>query len=229
MISVQKFAFDANFSIPDESGNIELYDIRMARDQGEKDGYDKGYVAGYSDASQKLEKLLNHVLKDMQNLNEKFTVEQKTMENEIIQTSFVMIQKLFPYFMTQGGFTEIQKVVEKALAERDDEKVYTIYVNDNALEPLKHKVNEIARESLTSGMVMLKEDHKLSDTDCRIEWKSGGLERLIDRLNQEIKAAVTRLIPESQLNAKIDSLDGDGRVTTIETEKEGTGGANVDG
>ena len=76
------------------------------------------------------------------------------------------------------------------------------YVPNDLLDPLNERVATISAARGFEGRVVLIGDPELADSDCRIEWADGGLERDTRRLWSDIEAALDRcLFQRSEANA----------------------------
>jgi flagellar assembly protein FliH len=114
------------------------------------------------------------------------------VERQAAEATLTALRKLFPAFLSRGGAAEIQAMLTDAFEHALEEPrilVRTAPDMRDALEPL---VRTTAGQAGFDGKLIIIEDNRLGEMDCRIEWAEGGVERNPRRLMDAIETAVTR-------------------------------------
>jgi flagellar assembly protein FliH len=114
------------------------------------------------------------------------------VERQAVEATLAALRKLFPAFLARGGAAEIAAMLTDAFEHALEEPrilVRTAPDMRNALEPL---VRTTAGQAGFDGKLIIIEDTRLDDMDCRIEWAEGGVERNPRRLMDAIETAVAR-------------------------------------
>lgn len=108
--------------------------------------------------------------------------------------ALAIARKLFPALAQRDGIAEIEAVLAQCLASLKQEPRLVAYVNATQLDALQARIAELSAANGFEGRVVLIADDKLAESDCRVEWADGGVERDAGQIWRTIEEALTRYL-----------------------------------
>jgi flagellar assembly protein FliH len=201
---VKKFMFDMNdFDKKPEPDHppapvFSEDQLALAKSQA----YAQGKTDGLAEARHAQEELLIKMVQGVSGKLDTMTrdCDRREIESMIsaIKLSMRIAHKLLPQFAEKNGLAEIERVILSSIEGRKDEPRIAITVSPQHLEPLKSRVDVLAREKGYAGKIVLLADETLHDNDVRVEWADGGAERLFDHIYNEIEKEFVKTITTMQ-------------------------------
>jgi flagellar assembly protein FliH len=159
-------------------------------------GLSNGRQAGELDAMERIERRLadtterlSYQLKD---LAEHHSQAIAMVERQATEATLAALRKLFPAFLARGGATEIQAMLTEAFEHAIEEPRILVRTAPGGRGSIEPMIRDMAGQAGFDGKLIVIEDTRLGDMDCRIEWAEGGVERNPRRLLDAIEAAVAR-------------------------------------
>jgi flagellar assembly protein FliH len=169
--------------------------------QGELDatrhqGWLEGRAAGEADAMERTERRLADTVErlthDLQALAGAQQAAFARIERQATELSVEIVRKLFPAFVARSGTVEIAALVADAISLAQEQPKLALHCAPDMVGALEPILTQTAARSGFEGRLSLRGDPDLGETDCRIEWSDGGLDRDSGRLMTEIESAVAR-------------------------------------
>jgi len=96
---------------------------------------------------------------------------------------------------------EVEAVLRDAMHQAIGEPRLVLHVAPKVAEEISPRLPEIAHETGFDGRVVLHPQAGLKQSDCRIEWRGGGAERIEDSLAQALSALIARHFSHSPQRA----------------------------
>ncbi|GGF39079.1 hypothetical protein GCM10011611_51790 [Aliidongia dinghuensis] len=156
----------------------------------------EGRTAGEMDAMQRIERRLADTVErlthDLETLKGAQQAALGQIERQATELCLGVVRQLFPVLSARSGTDEIAALIGDALALAVEQPKLTLLCAPGMTEALEPVLTEAARRSGFEGRLAVRGDPTLVETDCRIEWNDGGLDRNTGRLMAEIEAAVAR-------------------------------------
>jgi flagellar assembly protein FliH len=90
---------------------------------------------------------------------------------------------------------EVEAALREALHQAIGEPRVTLRAAPGVAEALQARIAEIAHDEGFDGRVQIASEPTLRATDCRIEWRGGGVERSEAAIGDAIAALITRRFP----------------------------------
>lgn len=181
-------------------------ELAAACEQARKQGDQEGHRRGLTEGQQRLEAQITAALST---ISAQLTLAVRAATEapvEITQAAtdlaLAILRKMHPALSARRGLDEVEAVLATCLEQLKKEPRLVAYVPNDLLDPLNERVATISAARGFEGRVVLIGDPELADSDCRIEWADGGLERDTRRLWSDIEAALDRcLFQRSEANA----------------------------
>ncbi len=96
---------------------------------------------------------------------------------------------------------EVESVLREAMHQAIGEPRLVLHVAPKVAEALSPRLAEIAHETGFEGRVVVHAQAGLKGSDCRIEWRGGGAERIEESLSQSLGALIARHFSSSPQRA----------------------------
>ena len=212
MTSVKKYLFETSFEDPEkdladlDDSPEQLDPMLVPRysqrefDESREATIAEGHRAGMNDALQQIE---NRAADSLQRIGQALLLlgdAQATANQEIcrqsIEVALAVTRKMIPGFAREGALAEVESVVKASLDQVLDEPRIVVRVDEELIGPLSERMNALTTANGFAGQAVLIGDPALDESDCRVEWADGGIERDTDRLWREIDTAIERGLAE---------------------------------
>jgi flagellar assembly protein FliH len=105
-----------------------------------------------------------------------------------------IVKKLFPALAARDGIAEIEGILTQCLGSQKQEPRLVAYVSAAQLDALQGRLAELTAANGFEGRVVLIGDDKMADSDCRVEWADGGVERDSNQIWRTIEDAINRYL-----------------------------------
>lgn len=199
----QKFLF--NLAFDDEVGcaygerekakpTYSQEQIDAARQESYESGFNAGQKAMMEDQQQRMNVLLAQIDQHIGHLALASVAEWQQQLVQMQQIALVIARKIMPTYVQRYGLEEIETIVARIVSEMGREPRLVIRVSEAQFDEASKRINEITASQAYAGKVVILGDQELGESDCRVEWADGGIERDmrtiwedIDRVMEEIQ------------------------------------------
>jgi flagellar assembly protein FliH len=111
-----------------------------------------------------------------------------------VDLALAIVRKLHPALVERQGLAEIEAVLAQCLESLKQEPRLVAYVASARLDALQERLAQLSAASGFEGRVVLIGDDAMGESDCRVEWADGGVEREAGRIWRAIEEALARYI-----------------------------------
>jgi flagellar assembly protein FliH len=170
----------------------------QARKQGEQAGHQRGLVEGQQRLEAQMAAALSTISAQLTLAVRAATEAPVEITQAATELAMAILRKMHPALSAKRGLDEVEGVLAGCLDQLRNEPRLVAYVPNQLLDPLNERVAAISAARGFEGRVVLIGDPELADSDCRIEWADGGLERDTRRLWSDIEAALDRCLGQSE-------------------------------
>lgn len=148
----------------------------MARKQGEEAGVARGKAEAVAAHDKQVAGALTAIGQQMAAIA-KATAAEAAAAGKSVDLALAIVRKLFPALAARDGIAEIEAILTQCLASLKQEPRLVAYVGTAQLDALQARLTELTAASGFEGRVVLIGDDKMAESDCRVEWADGGVER----------------------------------------------------
>ena len=134
---------------------------------------------------------LTHVLQDSVEAQRQGRV---GIERQAVELSMLALRKLFPVLLQRAEGQELEAVFSEVFDQAIEEPRIVVRAAPGMIEALEERLRALAARSGFEGKLSLIGDPRLAETDCRVEWSEGGVERDPHRSLKAIEAAVAKAV-----------------------------------
>jgi len=186
---------------PPPAPTFSAEELAAARKKAYQEGFNAGNQVGQqngkaeadAEATGRLSKAIAKIGDSLAGLLQQVTAERQARTGEPVQIALALVKKLMPTLAERHGLDEIEAAFTNLLAEFVDEPRVTVRVHPHGLKAIEERLRPLAEQRGFAGRLVISGDGKVADTDCRIEWTTGGGERNSQRLLEEIEAAAQKM------------------------------------
>jgi len=119
-----------------------------------------------------------------------------------VELAMAIVKKLHPALVERQGLAEIESVLGQCLESLKQEPRLVAYVHSARLDALQERLTQLSGSAGFEGRVVLIGDDAMGESDCRVEWADGGVEREAGRIRRSIEDALTRYIAADDRDPK---------------------------
>ena len=111
-----------------------------------------------------------------------------------VDLALAIVKKLHPALVERQGLAEIEAVLNQCLESLKQEPRLVAYVHSARLDALQERLEQLSASKGFEGRVVLIGDDEMGQSDCRVEWADGGVEREAGRIWRTIEEVLTRYV-----------------------------------
>lgn len=160
--------------------NLAVYteeEFKEALSQAEEIAYNKGL----EEAKNSLEEKQNILLEDIKNqlMTIFASLEDKKSDMEISMLNFAvsMVRKLLPTLEKERAEKEVKNFLAENFANFSSQEALSFSFHPDIISKVADSIGRLAEQNDFEGKISVHKDVSLGLSDCRVEWKSGGVER----------------------------------------------------
>jgi len=177
-----------------------------ARHLGEQEGHRRGLTEGQQRLEAQIAAALSTISAQLTLAVRTATETPVNMTMAATDLAMAIIRKLHPALAARRGLEEIEAALAGCMEQLKSEPRLVAYVPVGLLDAMNERIGQISASRGFDGRIVLIGDEALGDSDCRIEWPDGGLERDCNRVWQDIEAALDHC--RSVADVPLELIDG---------------------
>ncbi len=194
-LKIQKFDFGEIFEKSHMAVNDPKYS-HLEMEQFTIDHFQKGFNAGKDETQKDIDAMNTHHLQQVHGrLTEVLSLQQEmfvTLAENVSHVCRIVTGKMLPAMVDKGALDEILEVVNLAFKAHKHDNFLKIYVGSSYQQALMTRLEEKLDKKGEASFEVIS-DETLQAADCRVEWETGGVERLTDHIHLQIQTALERL------------------------------------
>ncbi len=163
-----------------------------AQQQGEQIGHQRGLIEGQQRLEAQIAAALSTISAQLTAAVRVATEAPVDTLSSATDLAMAIVRKLHPALAARRGLEEIEAALAGCLEQLKSEPRLVAYVPNALLDVMNERIGPISAARGFDGRIVLIGDEALGDSDCRIEWADGGLERDTNRIWLEVQAALDR-------------------------------------
>ena len=119
----------------------------------------------------------------------------EVIRGEAADLAFLCAKKLAGAALKHAPEAEIAETLRIALHQAAGEPRVVVNAPPALAHALEARAAEIAAQEGFDGRMQFVSDPSLHDADCRIEWRGGGIEHAVHRIEEALAEAIARRFP----------------------------------
>lgn len=237
---MQRFTFDHDFDERAEArrralaeaekrAEEELYaelaptfseeEMEEAKQAAHHEGRQEGMADALAGLEQQVASTLDAIMSRLPTLFEEEKRWAEEIQSDAIKLATTIVKKLAPSLMENTHPQEIEQVVQSSFNFLTEQPKVMIRVPTEVEEFLKDKIHLMASRVGYEGQVVLVGDPELTDSDCRISWLAGAVERSLDETWDHIDETIAQTLKGMPERVRTNEYD-DGSQYLPDTQEE---------
>ena len=162
------------------------------------EAYQSGLMSGKQEALGGVEastaEVLNVMGSQLQQIAQSHSSQIDNIRCEAASLALAIAKKLAPALIARQPEAEVLKMVEGCLEDLHDEPRIVLRASEPVCDALADRISDLTQASGFQGKVILLPDDTKTNSDCRIEWADGGVERELSDTLVKLEEIVNRFI-----------------------------------
>lgn len=199
MVSPVKFSFDTNFDggvksdFEREVSRLQQL-VKDTRDKALLDGIAQGRAEMQDSIEQQAIAAMGAIQHSCLALFDQTLKLEATVKRDAVQLASLIAGRLAPALLNARPEGEIETLIKDCFTQNHEEKRIVIKIADCMLEQIEPRIKAMQEANGFKGTVIIISDPHLPQSDCRVEWENGGLERDGPKLMRDIEETINRYI-----------------------------------
>ncbi len=173
----------------------------VARRKGEEAGIARGRSEAIAAFDKQVAAMLGTIAQQTAAIAKSLAAEAQAA-GKSVDLALAIVRKLHPALVERHGLSEIESVLGQCLESLKQEPRLVAYVHSARLDALQERLAQLSASSGFEGRVVLIGDDAMGESDCRVEWADGGVEREAGRIWRTIEETLNRYIAADGREAK---------------------------
>ncbi|WP_445681929.1 hypothetical protein [Radicibacter daui] len=171
---------------------------RIGEQKGRAIGFAEGHTAGQDEMRASLEQTIADTLQaiaaGMSESHAALVETRQHFDRASVDVAIAVVKRLFPELSARHGLSEIEARLREILRDLTDEPRVLVKVSTDSRDEIDARIETIRTETGYDGRLAVIADETLAAGDVRIEWPTGGAERLSSDLWRMVDEAVGRVV-----------------------------------
>ena len=166
-------------------------EMKEALAQAKEVAYNKGVEDTKSSMEEKQNVLLEDIKNQLMTIFASLDEKKSDLERSALNFAVSLVEKIFPTIEREMAEKEVKNFLAENFANFSSQESLSFSFNPDMLSCVSDSIRRLAEQNDFEGKISVHKDISLALSDCRVEWKSGGVERktssVIDKVKNLIK------------------------------------------
>ena len=164
-------------------------ELKAAVRTAEETSYEKGYQAALNGETEKQNILLEEIKNQLTTIFA--LIEQQTVDLEKNSLKFMVgaIRKILPTMEKEKASDEVKKFLTENFTTFASQETLSFSFNPASISAAKI-LEKLAEQNDFEGKISVHKDENLGLSDCRVEWKNGGIERNVSKVLDQVESLI---------------------------------------
>ncbi|MBI1246201.1 MAG: hypothetical protein GC202_14460 [Alphaproteobacteria bacterium] len=212
MPAISKFLFQEEFAEPGvgpdgnpmpvimrrKPKNYSEVELEMAKQNAHAEGRAEGFDAGRAEALADAQHLAAQALAKIEDGLPRALADADRARAEAsagaVQAMGAIARKLLPAMAARQGVDEIEALMRDCLERLAEQPRFVAKINPAIADIVRAKFDAMGESLGIAGRIVVVPDAGMPETDARIEWLNGGVERNVADIWKEIEDAIERYL-----------------------------------
>ena len=162
-------------------------ELKEAVKQAEEAAYSKGFQAASDDISEKHNLLLGDIKNQLMAIYAEIENKKSEIETSSLKFALGVIRKVLPTLERERAEAEVKSFLADNFANFAGQESLSFSFNPETVSLVAESIGRLAEQNDFEGKIAVHKDASLGVSDCRVEWKSGGVERSMTKTLDKIE------------------------------------------
>ena len=165
-------------------------DLKEAVHQAEEEAYDRARREEAANEEQKQTMLLEDIRNKLMAIV--VGLEEKRAEVELNGLRFAVevVSKILPSLEKQQAEAEVKKFLADNFANFSKQETLSFAFHPETIGLVANSIGKLAEQNDFEGKISVHKDDSLGVSDCRVEWKCGGVERNTGKILEKVESLI---------------------------------------
>lgn len=167
-------------------------EMDMAVLTAEEKGFAKGKELALNDIEQQKQSTILQIEEQLKHLIISQEENTNLLENSALEIALAAVEKILPSLEHDVAKKEIEAFLMDNFSKFRRENNLAFCFNPNMAAEIAPILSKLANKHDYEGKISVHKDINLGLSDCKVEWKNGGVERNITKLKDKIKGLIQK-------------------------------------
>ena len=166
--------------------------------QAEKDAYEKGYKAAEDENIKKQNLLLDDIKNQLMTIFADLDNKTSGIESSSLKFAVALVRKILPTLEKERAEAEVKNFLSENFANFVVQDSLSFAFHPDTIAIVANSLGRLAEQNDFEGKISVHKDTSLGLSDCRVEWKNGGVERSTSKVLGKIETIIEDDIRERE-------------------------------
>ena len=157
--------------------------VKMA----EEKAYEQGRTEAIGEEDKKRDLLLEDISRQLTDIFAGLDKKATEVENSALQFAIELVRKILPTLEKERAEVEVKNFMAQNFANFAGQETLSFAFNPATVTLVADSIGKLAEQNDFEGKIAVHKDDTLGPSDCRIEWKNGGVERNVSETLNKVK------------------------------------------
>ena len=157
--------------------------VKMA----EEKAYEQGRAEAIGEEDKKRDLLLEDISRQLTDIFAGLDKKATEVENSALQFAIELVRKILPTLEKERAEVEVKNFMAQNFANFAGQETLSFAFNPATVTLVADSIGKLAEQNDFEGKIAVHKDDTLGPSDCRIEWKNGGVERNVSETLNKVK------------------------------------------
>lgn len=180
---------------PEIEENLAVYteeEYREAIEEAEKNAFNKGMTEAQNSSLEKQNILLEDIKKQLMTIFASLEDKKTDIEKSSVNFAISLVTKLLPSLEKDMAEKEVKNFLAENFANFSSQEALSFSFNPEIISQIADSIGRLAEQNDFEGKISVHKDASLGLSECRVEWKSGGVERSTSSVLNKVKGLVNQ-------------------------------------
>ena len=154
------------------------------------EAYEQGYNAAVDENAKQQNILLEEIKNQLMMIFAGLDTKKAELENTSLKFALAAVRKVFPTLEKERAEAEIKTFLSDNFANFAMQESLSFSFNPDMVSSVADSIGRLAEQNDFEGKIAVHKDKSLGLSDCRVEWKSGGVERIASKILDKVETLI---------------------------------------
>lgn len=173
-------------------------ELAEAVKKAETEAYERGYNAAADDEAKKQNILLEEIKNQLMMIFAGLDAKKAELETSALKFAVAAVRKVYSTLEKERAEAEIKTFLSDNFANFAMQESLSFSFNPDMVASVADSIGRLAGQNDFEGKIAVHKDKSLGLSDCRVEWKNGGVERVASKILDKIETLIDDNVQERE-------------------------------
>lgn len=165
-------------------------ELKEAVRQAEEVAYNRGFQTAMEGETEKQNQVLSEIKNQLMTIFAELDKKKDEVEVSSLKFAVSIVRKIIPTLERKRAAAEVKQFLSENFANFSAQETLSFAFNPDTISLVADSIGRLAEQNDFEGKIAVHKDTSLGTSDCRIEWKSGGVERNTAKVLDKIESLI---------------------------------------